>query len=226
MRLNADFTSTIVVDTARSSWTSSPMIGVERKMLDRIGGYDGRATSLVRLVPGSSFAAHIQNFGEEFLVLEGAFADEHGEYPAGTYVRNPVAARHISTSPEGCTIFVKLWQFEPDDTRHFNRNIHDLDGWKNTVLGEQALDLHEHRDEQVRAVRWRPDVILPARIFEKGAEILVLEGSFADGYGIHRQHGWIRLPPRALHQPMSGPQGCLLWIKHGHLKQHPLAEVA
>ena len=30
--------------------------------------------------------------GEEFIVLEGEFADEHGRYPPGSYVRKPALA--------------------------------------------------------------------------------------------------------------------------------------
>jgi anti-sigma factor ChrR (cupin superfamily) len=43
-------------------------------------------------------------------VLEGTFSDEQGDYPAGSYVRNPVGSRHAPFSREGCTIFVKLHQ--------------------------------------------------------------------------------------------------------------------
>ena len=53
--------------------------------------------------------------GEEFLVLEGVFQDEHGDYPAGSYVRNPPTTRHTPGSEPGCVIFVKLWQFDPGD---------------------------------------------------------------------------------------------------------------
>ncbi len=51
--------------------------------------------------------------GEEFLVLDGTFVDEHGAYPAGTYVRNPVGSAHAPSAPDGCTILVKLWQMDP-----------------------------------------------------------------------------------------------------------------
>jgi ChrR-like protein with cupin domain len=48
-------------------------------------------------------------------VLEGVFQDEHGDYPTGTYVRNPPTSSHTPASEAGCTIFVKLWQFDPHD---------------------------------------------------------------------------------------------------------------
>ena len=117
MELNADFSQRAAVHAARLAWSPSPMIGVERRMLDRVGDEVARATSIVRYAPQSRFSAHTHGGGEEFLVLEGVFQDEHGDYPAGSYVRNPPASSHTPGSELGCVIFVKLWQFEPDD-RH------------------------------------------------------------------------------------------------------------
>jgi anti-sigma factor ChrR (cupin superfamily) len=74
-----------------------------------------RATSIVRYAPQSHFSPHAHGGGDEFLVLNGVFQDEHGDYPAGTYVRNPPTSRHTPGSERGCTLFVKLWQFDPDD---------------------------------------------------------------------------------------------------------------
>ena len=45
--------------------------------------------------------------GEEIFVLEGVFADEFGEYPAGTWLRSPHMSMHKPFSREGCLIFVK-----------------------------------------------------------------------------------------------------------------------
>ena len=47
--------------------------------------------------------------------MDGVFQDEHGDYPAGSYIRNPPTSRHTPGSSAGCTIFVKLWQFDPAD---------------------------------------------------------------------------------------------------------------
>jgi anti-sigma factor ChrR (cupin superfamily) len=93
MVLNADFEERVVVDTLSNPWTPSPLNGVDRNMLDRLGGEDARATSIVRYAPGSRFTPHEHPLGEEFLVLSGAFSDEHGHYPAGTYVRNPPGSK-------------------------------------------------------------------------------------------------------------------------------------
>jgi hypothetical protein len=98
MELNADFSRRVAVHAARLPWVASPMAGVERRMLDRIGNEIARATSIVRYAPGSHFSPHTHGGGEEFFVLQGIFRDEQGEYPAGTYVRNPPTSRHTPGS--------------------------------------------------------------------------------------------------------------------------------
>ncbi|MCG8563319.1 MAG: cupin domain-containing protein, partial [Hyphomicrobiales bacterium] len=118
MELNADFSRRAVVHAAELDWTASPMPGVDRRMLDRIGDEVARATSIVRYAPESRFSEHVHGGGEEFLVLDGVFQDEHGDFPAGSYIRNPPQSRHTPGSAPGCTIFVKLWQFDPDDRSH------------------------------------------------------------------------------------------------------------
>ncbi len=109
-RINADFSQRVVVATTDMPWIASPQAGVERRMLDRIGGEVARATSLVRYAAASTFPAHDHALGEEFLVLDGVFSDEHGDYPPLTYVRNPPLSRHSPRTAPGCTILVKLRQ--------------------------------------------------------------------------------------------------------------------
>ena len=89
MEINADFSKRVAVHAARLPWVPSPMNGVDRRMLDRIGGEVARATSIVRYAPHSHFSAHTHGGGEEFLVLDGIFQDEHGDFGAGSYIRNP-----------------------------------------------------------------------------------------------------------------------------------------
>ena len=112
MNLNSDFGARAAVHAARRDWTPSPIPGVDRRMLDRVGDEVARATSIVRYAAHSRFAPHTHTGGEEFLVLNGVFQDEQGDYPAGAYVRNPPTSSHTPRSEAGCTIFVKLWQFD------------------------------------------------------------------------------------------------------------------
>src|SRR5580704_1914859 len=126
MELNADFSRRAAVHAASLPWVPSPMAGVERRMLDRIGDEIARATSIVRYAPGSHFSPHTHGGGEEFLVLDGVFSDEHGDFPAGSYIRNPPASRHTPGSEPGCILFVKLWQFDPDDRTPVRIDTGDL----------------------------------------------------------------------------------------------------
>ena len=115
--INADFIQRVVIATDTLPWIASPQAGIERRLLDRIGGEVARATSLVRYAPASTFPAHEHGLGEEFFVLDGVFSDEHGDYGEGTYVRNPPRSRHTPRTAGGCTIFVKLRQMPPTEAK-------------------------------------------------------------------------------------------------------------
>jgi len=87
----------------------SDILSVRPPLPDRGGGEVARATSLVRYAPGSQFSRHEHDGGEEMLVLEGLFRDEEGEYPEGSWLRNPRWSRHTPfTGPEGALIYVKV----------------------------------------------------------------------------------------------------------------------
>jgi len=105
---NMDFAKRVVINTHDAEWQASPMPGVERKPLAREERERGHATSIVRYEPGASFSEHGHPLGEEILVLDGIFSDHTGDYPAGTYFRNPEGFRHAPFSKEGCVLLVKL----------------------------------------------------------------------------------------------------------------------
>jgi anti-sigma factor ChrR (cupin superfamily) len=216
MKLNADFDARIVIDTRSSPWIASPEAGVDRILLDRVGDEVARATSIVRYASGSAFDSHEHGLGEEFLVLWGTFADEHGEYPAGTYVRNPPGSRHRPSSASGCELFVKLRQFQTlDDTRVvIDTKRGDLR--PGLVPGLSVLPLHEFGTEHVALVRWEPGTRFQPHTHWGGEEILVLEGVFSDEYDDYPAGTWIRSPHLSRHQPFSKP-GCLIYVKVGHL---------
>ena len=91
IQLRMDFTKFEVVDTAALAEVPAPVAGITRRMIERDGGEVARATSIVRYEAGHQFPRHSHGLGEEIFVLSGTFADEHGSYPAGTYLRNPAA---------------------------------------------------------------------------------------------------------------------------------------
>ena len=206
MRINADFSARAAVHFDATDWIASPMPGVARKMLDRIGAEVARATSIVRYAPGSSFSPHVHDGGEEFLVLEGTFVDESGSFPTGSYVRNPPTSRHTPSAPDGAVILVKLHQFDPDDRTQLHRDI--------GASGSVAL--HADPFETVRI-----EALAPGQAFTPdtggGAEIFVLEGGFTEGGEAFGRWDWLRLPDGAPATLQAGTEGARLWVKTGHL---------
>lgn len=219
MELNADFSQRAVVHAAALPWVASPMAGVERRMLDRIGDEVARATSIVRYAPQSHFSPHIHGGGEEFLVLEGVFQDEHGDFPAGSYIRNPPTSSHTPGSEPGCVILVKLWQFDPADRTHLRvETAGRAFAAAAHRRGVDLLPLFADTREDVRLERWAPDTTIELDL-PGGGEFFVLEGSFAEGGEDFRSQSWLRLPVQARLRAVAGPQGCRLWVKTGHLAQ-------
>ncbi len=216
MQINADFSRRAAMHAAAMAWVPSPLPGVDRRMLDRIGGEVARATSIVRYAAGSAFSAHTHDGGEEFLVLDGVFQDEHGDYPAGTYVRNPPASRHTPGSAQGCTIFVKLWQFDPSE-RSLLCVQPAAQVWARDVdrPGVQTAPLFADAYEFVRLERWAPQTELTLQT-SRGLELLVLEGSFGEDGESFELHSWLRLPERVGVRATAGPAGCLVWVKSGY----------
>jgi anti-sigma factor ChrR (cupin superfamily) len=213
MELNADFTKRAVVHGAILPWQSSPMPGVERRMLDRVGDEVARATTIVRYAPHSQFSPHIHGGGEEFLVLAGVFQDEHGDYPAGTYVRNPPTSCHTPGSATGCVILVKLWQFDPDDRTQIM-----IDTTKNQYkadlmsAGVSTMPLFADDREMVRLEQWAADVSIDL-LAPYGLEIFAIQGSFTEGGEVFQPYSWLRLPPQSRLVAQSGAEGCEIWVK-------------
>ena len=217
MQLNADFAVRATVHAATEPWVASPMKGVDRRMLDRIGDEVARATSIVRYAPGSHFSPHNHDGGEEFLVLEGVFQDEHGDYPAGTYVRNPPGTSHTPGSEDGCTILVKLWQFDPDDTDQFSRDTNKLEFTTDAGRSDiEVLALHGDERETVRLERWAAGSLIEF-VPSGGAEFFVLDGGFEEGGETFSRWSWLRVPSGDGLNARSGPSGCRVWVKEGHL---------
>jgi hypothetical protein len=217
MELNADFTKRAVMHGAAMPWQASPIPGVERKMLDRIGDEVARATTIVRYAPHSQFSPHTHGGGEEFLVLSGVFQDEHGDYPTGTYVRNPPTSHHRPGSASGCIILVKLWQFDPSDrtsiTLHTAQQPYLPDEAR---PGVSTLPLFADARETVQLEHWEANTSIDF-LAPGGLEIFVLQGGFHESGEAFQEafqsDSWLRLPPGSRLLAQSGPAGCRIWLK-------------
>ncbi len=218
MEINADFSRRVLINTATAPWVASPMVGVDRRMFDRIGDEVARATSIVRYAPNSHFSPHVHSGGEEFIVLDGVFQDEHGDYPAGYYIRNPPTTRHIPRSARGCTIFVKLWQFDPDDRTEVKIDMNALHLLAELGRpGVTGATLFEDARETVRCERWQAgtSVVIDA---PGGAELLVLDGSLSESGQTLARHDWLRVPMGGAIRAVAGEAGAHVWIKTRHLR--------
>ena len=215
MKLHADFTQRVVLNHHNLDWVKSPEPGVERRMLERIGDESARATSIVRYQPGAHFAQHTHDLGEEILVLEGAFSDEYGDYPAGTYLMNPPGSAHTPRSESGCLLFVKLRHLGDEQTA---REIVDTntEPWlQGLVPGLQVMPLMRQGTGST-LVRWAPQTYFNPHRHYGGEEIFVVKGVFEDEHGVYPQGSWIRSPHLSLHKPFSR-EGCTIFVKTGHL---------
>lgn len=221
--INADRGAEAIARGSALEWVDSPQAGVQRRMLERIGGEVAVASTIVRYAPGSRFDAHVHEGGEEFLVLEGTFSDEQGHYAAGTYVRNPPGSRHAPFSEGGCTIFVKLRQMHPDDTTLVRMRFDRLDWWRTGLRGIERADLFAGGGVAVRLERLAPGARRHASMQYGGEEIFVVSGAVRleeRGDVELRAWDWVRNPgPRSLH--LHSPAGALLWRKTGHLVAAP-----
>ncbi len=218
MKKNAEFDLRASVMNQDNEWLPSPMPGVHRKMLDRIGDEVARATTIVRYAPGSQFSAHTHTGGEEFIVLEGVFQDQSGDFPVGSYVRNPPESSHTPSSKPGCVIFVKLWQFDMEDRTSVHLNMNDLELSPDTTRpGVKTGAIYSDHREDVRLEAWDSGTTTTIET-DGGAEILILSGSLSENGETLQQHDWLRLPDGYTAVLKAGEAGVKIWVKTGHLK--------
>ncbi|KLN63939.1 cupin domain-containing protein [Vibrio sp. VPAP30] len=213
--LNMNFAERVVIDTQSMPWIASPAQGVWRKPLEREEAESGYTTSIVRYEAGSQFITHPHPMGEEIFVLEGVFSDENGDYPAGTYLRNPPGSSHAPFSDKGCVILVKLNQFDARDNATVRVNT-NTQQWLAGIGGLKVMPLHNFEHEHVALVKWPAGERFQPHKHFGGEEILVLSGKFSDEHGQYPKGCWIRSPHMSEHFPYVEQETVIL-VKTGHL---------
>ena len=213
--INGDMKLRACMDTRSMAWQPSPSGTVKRRRVHLVGEAEsGQVTSIVRYETGARFPAHDHPEGEEILVLEGVFSDEHGDWPAGSYLLNPEGFRHAPFSREGCTLFVKLRQYGGEGRVHVALQTAGL-AWRDGERPEVSdKRLYGGAGEAMRIERWAPGTSRGGLEYPDGVEILVLAGAFSDEADRYGPGSWLRLPPAASHEP-SSPSGCELYVKTG-----------
>lgn len=220
MKINEDLTKPVLLQAGALDWVPSPAAGVDRRMLYREGAEVARATSIVRYAAGSAFPAHVHSGGEEILVLSGTFQDEHGDYPAGSYFRNPPGTSHSPAAAEGCEIFVRLWQFRQGDAAQIVRRPGEGDPLPLRPGVAASRLLFDDGAERVVIESWTAGATVSVAN-RRGLEFLVLSGSVTvDGHTTLPVQGWGRLPAGHDLTATVGAEGAEVWIKDAPL-QHP-----
>ena len=212
--LNADFTARAKMHTNLMAWEPSPSPTVWRKRLELSGPKEaGRVTSIVRYDPDSRFDEHPHPDGEEILVLDGVFSDEHGDYPAGSYLLNPEGFSHAPFSKDGCVLFVKLRQY-PGARPQIKVPTHAAN-WEELAPGvkQQVLFSQDGFDDEMALVNLSDEGTVAV---SGGVEIYVIEGEVKSSADSFYAGDWARWPPR---QPvtLSGNPSAKFYLKTGHL---------
>lgn len=217
--INLDFSQHVFINTNLEEWQPSPMKGVWRKRLAREDAEQGHATSIVRYDAGASFSSHPHPLGEEIFVLKGVFSDETGDYPAGTYIRNPEGFEHAPFSKEGCTLFVKLHQFQVDDRKQVRIDTRNTE-WQPGNGNLKVIPLHQFSNkvmsESTALVLWPAGEKFQPHTHFGGEEILVISGEFIDEHGRYPAGSWLRSPHLSKHNPYVEEDTVIL-VKVGHL---------
>lgn len=212
---NLNFDKAVVINTNQQEWMNSPKAGVKRIPLERESAESGHVTSIVRYGENTHFSPHSHPAGEEIFVLEGVFSDEYGDYPAGSYIRNPAGSSHSPFSKDGCKIFVKLNQFAPNDSKQVHINTNE-EKWLPGHGGLMVYPLHEYMGQGTALVKWPAgERFIPHSHFG-GEEIYVISGEFIDEHGRYPAGTWIRSPHLSQHHPWVEEETIIL-VKTGHL---------
>jgi len=213
--LNMDFSQAVCLRPDEQQWVRSPADGVSRVHLERVAEESGHVTSFVKFEPGSFFPPHSHPDGEEILVLDGVFSDENGDYPAGSYLRNPPGSKHKPFTKEGCILFVKLDQFQKGDNEQIVIKPEDQQ-WCKGIGGLSVLALHQFNGESTTLVAWPKNEVFQPHTHFGGEEIVVISGTFMDEHGEYPAGTWLRSPHMSKHFPYVEEE-TLIYVKVGFL---------
>lgn len=101
-----------VIDTTTAAF-EPPAAGIE---VLRLHAFGTERVTLVRWAPNTAFERHAHRRGEEILVIDGAFYDDDGGYPAGTWIRSPRGSEHAPfTRDEGALVYIKVGHLPATD---------------------------------------------------------------------------------------------------------------
>lgn len=89
-QFSANDITPVRIDTLNTPW----LPGQGNLEVMPLHSFETQHTALVKWPANEKFIPHRHFGGEEILVLSGEFCDEHGVYPAGTWIRSPHLSQH------------------------------------------------------------------------------------------------------------------------------------
>jgi anti-sigma factor ChrR (cupin superfamily) len=220
-QVNADPSMVAVMDTNTMPWEPTEWPGVSRKVLELVhDAKKGRETSLLKFAPGAKIPTHVLEHRMDVVVVEGTYADGHGEYGAHSFLRNPPGFRHTPASKDGCVIYVK-WRvpIHPGAGERVVIDARTAQWLDFPHRGAKVLHLYPNADgiETSRIGNVAPNRKLPSHNHSIGEETLVLDGCLKDEYAAYSKGIWFRMPCGVPHAPYTEADGCLMLIREGDL---------
>ncbi len=104
-------TTSLTASANSNQWRQGMVAGLSVMPLH---SHHHESIAFVKWAPNTQFNPHIHPGGEEIIVLEGTFHDEHGSYPTGSWLRNKPYSQHTPhTEDDGALIYVKTGHLPP-----------------------------------------------------------------------------------------------------------------
>jgi anti-sigma factor ChrR (cupin superfamily) len=97
----------IVIEAEQGVWVETKIPGVTFKPL-RQTSIRGAGTFIIKMMPDTSYPAHIHPGGEEVFVIEGKMNVGGDSLGPGDYLFTPPGGAHAARSEEGCMFLVVL----------------------------------------------------------------------------------------------------------------------
>jgi len=103
-QFDAGDTQHVCIETGSGKWQA----GNGRLEVMPLHNFEGESVALVKWPAGEHFQKHKHIGGEEIFIIEGELIDEHGRYPAGTWIRSPHMSEHRPYVEQDSLIWVKV----------------------------------------------------------------------------------------------------------------------
>lgn len=213
--INMDFTKRVVLDTNVVDWQKTGVNGITIKPLAIQDDDLGHLTAMIRYNDKSVYTRKERSNGEELLVLAGTFSTHSGDYPTGTYYRNPRDILQLPFSQHGCIVFAKLNQIHPEDNQKIAKNV-CTDAWVDSKYSAKMQFLSQHGTEQTLMVKWPKGYAYKGEGNVGGTEIFVISGELHDDTNCYSAGTWLR----TMGAPFSNgkvKEEMVALVKYGHL---------